>query len=440
MSSSLYTHVKQAMVRHNVSANDTLIVAVSGGADSTVLLHCCNALGYRCVVAHVNYGLRGSESDADESFVTTYCAALDVRCEVLRVSDAHWQEHLGSTQEAARTIRYKWFAELIEQHAARFVVTAHHANDQTETMLYQFIRGGAGKSIYGMGEVAGNLLRPLLSTGKETILHYAKQHDILWRHDSSNDTDHYTRNRIRHHLIPLVESMNPAIHESIQQRSLWMHEEQRMVAHTTEQFLLMHLRNEYPAQLLSISLLKTTGFMRVLLWGWLHSKGFSPQQVAQLSENIALSAHAEPAWFSSSTHDVCVQNDIVSCSPKENTEAQHIAHLPWSNGSIHIDTCGRQEVELTTDASRQYLSADGCELPFTIRLWKDGDRLHPLGLSGSQRVSDLLTHAKVPAWKKKHVAVLTNEGGIAAVLGVRISDAFKITPRSTTCIRIQFSS
>lgn len=436
----LCTLVQQAMVKHNVAANDTLIVAVSGGADSTVLLHCCNALGYRCVVAHVNYGLRGSESDADESFVTTYCAALGAPCEVLRVSDTHWQENPGSTQEAARTIRYKWFSELIEQHAARFIVTAHHANDQTETMLYQFIRGGAGKSVYGMGEVAGNLLRPLLSTGKETILHYAKQHAIAWRQDSSNDTDHYTRNRIRHHLIPLVESINPAIHESIQQRSLWMHEEQRMVAHATEQFLLAHLHIEYPAQLLSISALKTTSFMRVLLWGWLRGKGFSPQQVTQLSENIALPAHAEPAWFSSHTHDVCVQNDVVSCSPIDNTETQTITNLPWSNGTIHIDTCDRQEVEFTNDAARQYLTADGCEPPFIIRLWKDGDRLHPLGMSGSQKVSDLLTHAKVPSWKKKHVAVLVTQDGIAAVLGIRISDTFKITQRSTTCIRIQFSS
>jgi len=439
MNESLSIQVREVLRNHGVLDTDTLIVAVSGGADSMVLLHCCAQLKMQCIAAHVNYGLRGVESDDDEKAVLQFCNQLSIPCETLRVEERHWQQHSGSTQEAARSIRYAWFHNLRDKHSARYILAAHQANDQTETMVLQFIRGGGGKSVYGMALQRESLLRPMLGITRAAILRYAEEHSIAWRNDSSNDSDSYTRNFIRHHIVPLLEQLNPQIHTDSLQRSVWMHEEQRLADQAADDFFARHMARHTHREELSIQSLIATHCVHVLIWKWLGKHGFTSGQTTQIAQTVLAGPRNEAATFSSPTHSLHVQYDSIACTKKEHPTAFTIEGFPFERNDIYVDVCSPSDVYFTQDSQLQYLDAALVTSPLLVRPWKAGDRFFPLGAPGEQKVSDFLTHAKVPAWKKEKVLVVETNQQIAAVLGFRISEKFKISGSTQQCLKIVHS-
>jgi tRNA(Ile)-lysidine synthase len=432
------SHILGILQSHGVKAESNVIVAVSGGADSMALLSAVHSLPFSCIAAHVNYGLRGKESDGDEECVRSFCASRNIHLEVSRVNEQDWETTAGSTQEAARKMRYAWFEQLRVKHGAAAILTAHHANDQTETMLYQFVRGGAGKSVFGMAEKSGYVIRPLLAVTKVRVMQYIEENAIAWRQDSSNETTHYARNVVRHEWMPLIEQMNPTIHDNIQLRSSWMHQEQAMVDWATSVFLEKNVKRMRGAEVVSIATLCLSGFMDVVMWKWLSSFGFSSQQVSHIAEYARVKSSSEPAWFNSTSHQVCIQTDSIACVEAAEPVHEVISELPYTNDFMSIDFCSSAEVEFTADVTRQYLDASKLTFPLTIRTWQEGDRFHPLGAGGHQTVADFLVHAKVPAWHKKGATVLCSNQDVAAVLHYRISEKFKKAASTDRCLRIQF--
>jgi len=418
--------------------NALYIVAVSGGCDSMVLLDLCRQSGLRIVIAHVNYGLRGENSDADESLVKRYCVQYDVPFEAIHIIEDDWTAHPGSTQEAARKMRYSWFELLMKKHGAWRVLTAHHANDQTETMLMQFIRGGAGKSVYGMASDNGVVLRPLLGATRAELRLFAQQHAVPWREDQSNQSDVYTRNKLRHHIVPVIESINPKIHDGIQQRAEWIHQEQTLLDFTLSDKLKSLTHHDGNIQLMAATTLHALPYRGILLWHWLQPHGFSSEVVVAINHKATAQNQTEPAWFASNTHEVCVQRDEIALLEKQTPTPILIESLPWLGSTISLSACNRNEIEFGEDIKTQFLDASTISFPLTIREWQEGDRFTPLGAPGRQKVSDFLTHAKVPAWKKKHVQILESDGRIAAVLGLRICHDFKISDHSAACVKISF--
>ena len=435
---SFESHILGVLQSHGVTAESNVIVAVSGGADSMALLSAVHSLPFTCIAAHVNYGLRGMESDGDEECVRAFCTSHHINLEVWRVNEQEWEKTAGSTQEAARTMRYAWFEQLRAKHGAAAILTAHHANDQTETMLYQFVRGGAGKSVFGMAEKSGYVIRPLLAMTKVHVMQYIEENAIAWRQDSSNDTTHYARNVVRHKWMPLIEQLNPAIHDTIQIRSSWMHQEQAMVDWAASLFLDKYAKRMKGAEVVSIATLCSSGFMEVVMWKWLSPFGFTSQQVSLIAEYARTKSSSEPAWFNSASHQVCIQTDSVACVEAAEPVHEVISELPYTNDFMSIDFCSTAEVQFTADDKRQYLDAAKLTFPLIVRTWQEGDRFHPLGAGGHQTVADFLVHAKVPAWLKKGVFVLCSNHDVAAVMQHRISEKFKKTASTDRCLRIQF--
>lgn len=441
---SLPESLCDALKRRNISTSETLIVAVSGGCDSMVLLTLCKQCGLNAIAAHVNYGLRGGDSEADAQLVSEYCATHKITLEQKKVTEHDWNAHRGSTQEQARAIRYAWFNELLKKHGAARVLTAHHANDQTETMLMQFIRGGGGKSVYGMAADTGSLLRPLLSRTKNELLEYARTNHIPWREDLSNQSDAYTRNTIRHNLLPLIEQLNPGIHDDIQERSQRMHEEQELAAHAAQSLLQSLIqRDNARRELIALDALLATGVYHVLLWKWLQPAGFSSHTTSHIANHVETGTSTEAAWYRSETHEVCLQNGVICLMVAriENPHDYRIHTLPWTEPAIsafNLSLKARNDIVFTADPISQSLDAGKMVFPLVVRPWKEGDALKPLGSPGHQKVSDLLTQLKLPAWEKKDVLVLESNDTIAAVVGIRISDTFKITADTTECLHIQF--
>jgi tRNA(Ile)-lysidine synthase len=435
---SFPSHIRRVLLSHGVDVDHRIIVAVSGGADSMALLHGLHVSNYTCIVAHVNYGLRGAESDEDENCVRAFCGKNAIALEVFRVKEEDRNGHAGSTQEAARSIRYTWFNDLLRKHQAAAIITAHHANDQTETMLYQFVRGGGGKSVSGMAERSGSLIRPMLAITKAKVLEYVDECAIPWRQDSSNETTHYARNVVRLEWMPIIERMNPTIHDTIQQRSVWMHQEQALVEWGAQVFLEKNIRHDEGVEILAVTSLLASRFMDVVLWKWLAASNFSSQQVVQIAQHIKNESSTEAAWYFSMTHRVCIQGGHIACAKLVEHAMDVIDELPWSNASMSIDYCSDAEVEFAVDSKRQYLDAAIMTFPFTIRTWTEGDRFHPLGAPGQQKISDFLVHAKIPAWRKSTVQVLIAGDEITAVLKHRISEKFKKSGSTQRCVRIQF--
>jgi tRNA(Ile)-lysidine synthase len=428
--------------RNRIDAHDKLIVAVSGGCDSMVLLALCKTMGLNIIAAHVNFGLRGDDSNEDEQLVKAFCEQANIPLETLRVSDKDWLAHPGSTQEQARSIRYTWFNTLLQQHGAKRILTAHHANDQTETMVHRFIRGGSGKSFTGMAEDTGIVLRPLLSITRKTIVAFATTHHIPWREDISNTTDHYTRNYIRHHVIPLVERLNPGIHDDIQQRSTLLHEEQRLIERATKSILSeITTIDKSQREIIACSDLVHSGACNTLLWHWLQPCGFSSETTVQITRHIQQSASTEAIWYTSETHDFCIQSGLMCLAKKKQYEEYVISELPATiqgNIHVHLTLHGKGTPQFTPDHIRQIINAEHLSFPLIIRPWKDGDNLIPLGAPGRKSVADLLTQSKLPAWEKKQAHVLISNNDIVAVLGVRIADGVKVKESTTEYLQLEF--
>ena len=202
-----------------------LLLAISGGVDSVASLFLLHKLGYKFSVAHVNFGLRDNESDSDEKLVRQLCKKLGVELFVKQVETKDFAaKHKMGIQEAARKLRYDWFWELVEENKFDCLLTAHHATDSLETILLNLTRGTGPKGLEGIKPKTGKLVRPMLCFNSAEIREYAKNKKLKWREDSSNASDKYKRNFIRHQVIPQLLAINPNLEETIQSHQLLVSE------------------------------------------------------------------------------------------------------------------------------------------------------------------------------------------------------------------------
>jgi len=198
------------------SSNHRLLLAVSGGVDSVVLCELCKEAGFDFVIAHCNFQLRGEESEQDNVFVEQLAAHYGAPFLTTRFdTEAYASEHKLSIQEAARKLRYHWFEAMLQQHRLQYIVTAHHLNDNIETMVMHFFRGTGIQGLRGMLPKQGHIVRPLLFATKETIRAFAVEKQLQWREDSSNVLDKYTRNFFRNQLLPLIQQVYPEAEQNL---------------------------------------------------------------------------------------------------------------------------------------------------------------------------------------------------------------------------------
>ncbi|MEJ0032288.1 MAG: tRNA lysidine(34) synthetase TilS [Bacteroidota bacterium] len=219
---NLYLWVVQRQFLHFIAKNNLcttdqpVFVAVSGGLDSMVLLHLFKSTGYDITAVHVNFGLRGEESDEDERFVGAQCAHWDVAFEIKHVDTKNYATSKGvSIQMAARDLRYEWFHELMNSIPGSLVATAHHVNDSGETMLLNLVRGTGIDGLTGIPLNNNGVIRPLAFATRKEISDYAAEHSIVWREDESNLDDHYQRNFLRHRVMGLLKQLNPSLDDTL---------------------------------------------------------------------------------------------------------------------------------------------------------------------------------------------------------------------------------
>ena len=389
-------------------------------------------------MAHCNFNLRGEESDADEVFIKQLAEQLEV--EVFTQSfqtELYAKDHQLSTQLAARELRYRWFYELAEEKAFDYILTAHHVNDSLETYLINTTRGTGLNGLTGIPEVNGKIVRPLLSFSRDQIQQYAQEHEIEWREDSSNASDKYFRNKIRHHIIPQLTEENSNLLQSFQQTQQNLQDAANLLEdYTTILFsrLVEEINGKY---FLNVHDLKQTPHTKAVLFQLLNSFGFTEwNDVYQLLE-----AQTGKQVFSK-THRLVRDREVLILDEFLKNSEEIIAiekaqtTIEWEDKKISVENVKEMQ-EFSQNIA--YLPAQKIKYPLILRKWKAGDRFQPFGMKGKKKLSDFLKDEKLSPLEKENTWVLISDEKIAWVVGHRIDERFKIEPNTTTILKLNLT-
>jgi tRNA(Ile)-lysidine synthase len=406
-------------------STDKILVAVSGGLDSMALLRLFHEVGFSVAVAHANFQLRGAESDGDEQFVAHYCKQRGIPFFGNRFDTNNYAKANGlSVQMAARELRYAWFSQLIQSHGFDCVATAHHANDNTETMLLNLTKGAGIDGLTGIEPRNGNIIRPLLFASRSQIEEYAAHIQLPWREDESNTQSDYERNKIRHAVIPTLEQINPALQNAIARST----EKLKGVEHFAEAGLA-HWKNMYVREVPGQILISKSGVQNIpvgAMYHYLKAFGLNWDQCQQ----IAAATHQQPGKrFSVPEYELIIDRDNFVLYSKSNFEPLVIAEVDmvYRQGKQEMHVRQLDEAFVSTQPRMATLDADKVQLPLTWRKWVDGDVFYPLGMNQKKKLSDFFIDQKLSLADKDSATVVESNGQIIWVVGHRIDDRFKIT-------------
>ncbi len=435
-----------AYMKHTgqVTAGRSILIGVSGGVDSVVLLDVLTDLGFGCEVIHINFQLRGSDSDEDEKFVHDLCVRRGLK---LHVHQAPVHSHATGTkcsvQMVAREIRYSLFAKTASERQITSVAVGHHCDDQAESLLINLNRGTGLEGIVGMRpvrclEASCNLIRPLLTETRDSIRAYAEARHLEWREDMSNQDEKYLRSKLRTKVVPHLNAEAFA-------RSA------NLVGQWVDQFIAPAITENFDAasegQSLDITYLEKIPNVlaqRLVIEGLRH-------WIPQASADEATAQRVMALIHMQSGKRVEVGGGVIWRDRNYLTFSDSIGHEPMERSKLFGD-CGPVAIprgQLRLDLSHTkpgnlsgldeaWLDADRLTIPLTVRNWRPGDRIRPLGMEGTKKVSDLLTDIGVPASRRKDAIVVCSEGEIVWVVGYRLSHTFRIMHTTRNYARLYF--
>ncbi len=404
---------------HNQISNSNFLLAVSGGVDSMVLLHLFSKSEFQFEVAHMNYGLRGTDSDADQALVEQWCHERSLVCQTKKAGIPVGR----NVQLEARELRYAWFRELCSERSLDFIVTAHHGDDLVETFFINLIRGSGLKGLKSIPEITSEVIRPLLSASREEIEAYATENEILWREDASNQSDKYLRNQIRHNILPVLSGLKDQALDQVKASIAHLADADTLIVSLAESRidswkksgdLIFIPENEFH------ELIKTPALAQYVFAEW----GLTFKSV-EAARDLGSS---QPGRYIEEG-DVKIYRDrnryVVELNSFDENQEYNI-ELP-SHESSPVSGLGWSETDqaLKADGSGVIvLDAHQFEEPLKLRPWKSGDALFPKGMKGRKKVSDLLTDLKLSVPEKNRVWVLTYKDDLVWVCGYRMSKIF----------------
>ncbi|MGE0588149.1 MAG: tRNA lysidine(34) synthetase TilS [Cyclobacteriaceae bacterium] len=431
----MVSRVARYIERHQLcSKSQRVLLAVSGGLDSMVMLHLLHSAGYQIAVAHCNFQLRDSDSEKDEKFVEASCKSLNVPFYSKRFDTNNYAvEQKLSIQVAARNLRYAWFDQLCNEEGFDCVATAHHANDNLETILLHLTRGTGISGAAGIPIRMGRVIRPLLGFTRDELRAYALENRIEWREDRSNDTDDYDRNFIRHNILPQLRSLNPSLDESMLQT-----QERLMGALNVFNLGLRELKNKYLKKvgdriIIDKAILKSTPFPAVVIWELVKKFGFNFKQIQEVVEVEESGRH----FIAGDYHLVVDRNEWIVHQPGaidgEVLIRESDSSVSFRDQKLRIEVLSDKTIEPDPHVAK--LDRDSLRFPIIWRKWKEGDAFYPLGMDHRKKVSDFLIDCKVSIADKERVTVLESQGDIVWVVGYRIDNRNRITVDTEEVVR-----
>lgn len=414
---------------------DRILLAVSGGLDSMVMLNLFKRSHYTIGVAHCNFQLRGSEAEEDERFVADACKAADVPFFVKKFSTRDYATaNKLSIQAAARELRYAWFQELMSEERFTFLATAHHVNDSLETVLLKWVHGSSLESFAGIPVRNKKVIRPMLFATRTQLADFASEKGIMWRNDSSNDSDDYQRNFIRHQVVPRLKEINPALESTFLHGLKKITGELEFLRTQLEQWKAEHIHQKVGQVFINKAALLNATFSDSLLWRVVREYGFNIDQCHDMMQAMQSQSGKK---FIGTSHLLTLDRDHIIISPYD--DAYEAVTIREKNESVvrgvwEISIERTTSKEISTSSIVASLDADKVKFPITWRYWQPGDSFYPLGMENRKKLSDFLIDRKIPLADKNGISVLESDGEIIWVVGHRIDNRYKITPETKSVV------
>lgn len=424
-----------------LTSTDRLVLAVSGGCDSMVMLDLFHQMEHDFVVAHCNFKLRGAESDGDETFLRDYCGEHGIELFVQTFETREYAVQEGiSIEMAARELRYQWFYELLDSLQYNYLLTAHHQDDLVETMLINLSRGTGIRGLSGIHPRKGRLVRPLLFASRNDLVAYANEKQVPYREDSSNKEFVHQRNLIRHQVLPLLETINPAFKANAAKTATILKETELVfnarIADEQSQFLSREGKHCF----LEVDYLKASSYPETLLFETLKPFGFTADLVQEINQAL----YADPGKvFYSTTHRLVKDRSNFILTPREE---ESLSRYYIEKDCLEINSPIKLSFQqLSNDSLFQFsknrliadLDLDCLEFPLILKKWEQGEYFQPLGMNGFKKLSDFFIDQKFSIPEKENCWILYSGGKVVWVVGHRIDNRFKITPETQSVIRIQ---
>lgn len=420
------------------STTDKVLLAVSGGKDSMAMLHLFKACNINFGVAHCNFNLRGTESDADEKLVKSICEKHNIPFHQTKFNTKEYAEQNGiSIQMAARDLRYGWFEELSIENGYKVIATAHHKNDVAETMLINLANGTGLAGLHGIRKKSGKIIRPLLDFTRQEIEQYIIENEIEYREDKSNTDNKYTRNSVRLDVIPLLEKINPNLIESLNQTANYLSEAELIIEEKVKEEF-KHCSNLKDNKIyFDISKLKALTALPTQLYYFLKPYGFNASAIDDIINSFEEQSGKQ---FLSKTHIIIKDRDCLILEERgvKNIDEIVINSIEELENKPFWKVSLQSSKGYKTRKGSQYanIDFDKIQFPLTIRNWKEGDNFQPFGMKGKKKLSDFFIDNKVDVITKSQIQILVSNNQIVWVVGYRIDDNFKITDNTKNVMLI----
>ena len=426
---------------HLFNHNDTVLVGVSGGIDSIVLLDLLDKAEFSIAIAHCNFRLRGIESDGDEGLVDTLALKYDVPIyKTAFATEDYARENKISVEMAARDLRYQWFETIRLTHRFNWIAVAHHRDDQLETFFLNLARGTGLTGLTGMRPLNGKIVRPLLFASRNEIEHYRHQRHLEFREDASNLNLDYQRNKIRHTLLPLMETLNPSFREGLIRTMSYLEDISKIcdlaISQSWERVSLRK-GDDYH---ISIAELKLLDPLSTYLFEFLKPFGFNTAVVSEIESSLDGISGKQ---FISQTHRVVHHRDSLILMPLQPHNNQHFyldeeAEEIYSPVHLRIGKVKKGNGFKIPD--KRFLACidrDKVQFPLLIRKWQQGDYFKPLGMTGFKKVSDYFIDSKLSLPEKENIWIVANGEQVVWIIGHRLDDRYKITAQTQEVLKIE---
>lgn len=424
--------------------SNKILLGVSGGIDSICMFHLFRQLEFKISIAHCNFQLRGEESNKDEIFVKQLANNYNIpfystKFDTTRVA----QENSISIQMAARDLRYEWFSELLNTYEYDYIAIAHNKDDVIETFLINLSRGSGIKGLSGIKSKYSNVIRPLLFASRKNIEQYIIENNFDYREDSSNSSKKYSRNLIRHEIIPAFEKINPSFRETMIQNIERLNQTEKIYNSSISNNLKDATKLTNIGLIINISKLKQLQPIITYLHELLYPFGFTKTQIQDISNSLDGISGKK---FLTETHRLIKdRNELIIEEIKANSSTKYYINSinDKLNHPIKIDL-NQFDIDDNFSISKEpniaLFDSNLIDFPLTLRKWQKGDYFAPLGMENLKKVSDFFIDNKLSISEKENTWILESVGKIIWIVGKRIDNRYKITSKTKEVLKLTISN
>ncbi|MBR4441440.1 MAG: tRNA lysidine(34) synthetase TilS [Bacteroidales bacterium] len=429
---------------HLADRSQQILLAISGGADSVSMLDLFAKAGFDIAISHVNFHLRGDDSNRDEAFVRSLAHSYNVP---IFVKDFDTQSYAAekhiSIEMAARELRYAEFEKIMDHHGFASTAVAHHIDDAIETFLLNLLRGTGISGLTGMHSRNGRIIRPMLCFSRKDIEKYVQDNGLQYVTDVTNFETEFSRNKIRNCVAPYFEQINPSYRNSFAETFTYLQQVKEIYYREIEDQKRRITRTIGGETLVSIPELMQYHQKEALMFEILRQYGFNKTQVSQILN--AAEAESGKTFMSDNYRLVKDRNMFVISNFKEEDNGQEIllGRDALAKGEFRGDGCvlrfdiiPKTDFSPERDSSTAYFDFDSIEFPLVLRHWQSGDTIVPFGRRQPKKLSDIFIDHKLTILEKERVRILCSGGKIIWAVGIRAADTYKVTPKTLHILRI----